>query len=392
MAQETPERTLGVIAGAGDYPRMVMESARRAGVRVVCLALRGLAEKGLCALADAYAEFRVGELEKGTRYAKEHGVTELMLCGQVKPSCIYTMWPDAAVRRLLAGLDRRNAHTMFGALCNYFAEQGITVLPSTTFMKEHLPAAGLLAGPEPSPQQQAEAAEGMRLAREIARLDIGQSIVVQGERVVCVEAFKGTNECIESSAAAGGDCPTTLCKVTKPGHDMRFDVPCIGAATIRRCVAAGVRQVVMEAGRTILFDREEVLRLCNASGISLRAVELPPAEVQPLHAVQDDAAHARLMAREVARLGIGRCAVVCDGVVIAVEDAEGPEKCIRRAGEYMGRLRLARMLNWLLRLFTGAAAAPPAPILLATAGGFSLPPAQLRAASKAGIRVLRENP
>ncbi|MDO4221387.1 MAG: UDP-2,3-diacylglucosamine diphosphatase LpxI [Akkermansia sp.] len=392
MAQETPERTLGVIAGAGDYPRMVMESARRAGVRVVCIALRGLAEKGLDSLADAYAEFRVGELEKGTRYAKAHGVTELMLCGQVKPSCIYTMWPDAAVRRLLAGLDRRNAHTMFGALCNYFAEQGITVLPSTTFMEDHLPAAGLLAGPEPSPQQQAEAADGMRLAREIARLDIGQSIVVQGGRVVCVEAFKGTNECIESSAAAGGDCPTTLCKVTKPGHDMRFDVPCIGAATIRRCVAAGVRQVVMEAGRTILFDREEVLRLCNESGISLRAVELPQGEPQPLRRVQDDAEHARLMAREVARLGIGRCAVVCDGVVIAVEDAEGPEKCIRRAGEYMGRLRLARMLNWLLRLFTGAAAAPPAPILLATAGGFSLPPAQLRAASKAGIRVVRENP
>lgn len=215
MAQETPERTLGVIAGAGDYPRMVMESARRAGVRVVCLALRGLAEKGLRSLADEYAEFRVGALEEGTRYAKEHGVTELMLCGQVKPSCIYTMWPDATIRRLLAGLDRRNAHTLFGTLCNYFAEQGITVLPSTMFMEDHLPAPGLLAGPEPSPQQLAEAAAGMPLAREIARLDIGQSIVVQGDRVVCVEAFKGTNECIQSSAGTGG--ATTLARSPSPG-------------------------------------------------------------------------------------------------------------------------------------------------------------------------------
>ncbi|MCQ2367135.1 MAG: UDP-2,3-diacylglucosamine diphosphatase LpxI [Akkermansia sp.] len=386
MAQETPERTLGVIAGAGDYPRMVMESARRAGVRVVCLALRGLAEKGLDSLADAYAEFRVGALEKGTRYAREHGVTELMLCGQVTPSCIYTMWPDATIRRLLAGLDRRNAHTMFGTLCNYFAEQGITVLPSTTFMEDHLPAPGQLAGPEPSPQQLAEAAAGMPLAREIARLDIGQSIVVQGDRVVCVEAFKGTNECIQSSAGTGG--ATTLCKVTKPGHDMRFDVPCIGAATIRNCMAAGVKQVVFEAGRTILFDKEEVLRMCNEGGITLRAVELPPADAQPLHAVQDDAAHARLMAQEVARLGIGRCAVVCDGVVIAVEDAEGVEKCIRRAGEYMRRLKLARVFNWLLRIVTGKPAAPPAPLMLAAAEGCTLTPAQLRAAQRAGIRVI----
>ena len=388
MSQEAAERTLGVIAGAGEYPRMVMEGARRSGVRVVCLALRGAAERGLRELADAYAEFRVGELEKALRFAQEHGVTELMLCGQVKPGCIFTFRPDATVRRLMAGLDRRNAHTLFGALCDYLAGQGITVLPSTTFMEQHLPAAGLLAGPEPTGQQTAEAAEGMRLAREIARLDIGQSIVVQGARVVCVEAFKGTNECIESSAAAGRKNPTTLCKVTKPGHDMRFDVPCIGAATIRRCVAAGVRQVVMEAGRTILFDRDEVLRLCNGNGITLRAVEMPQGSPQPLCHVQDDAAHARLMAREVARLGIGRCAVVCDGVVIAVEDAEGPEKCIRRAGEYMCRLRLARMLNWLARLFTGKPAAPPAPILLAAADGFSLNPAQLRAAKKAGLRVV----
>lgn len=386
MAQDTPDRTLGVIAGAGDYPRMVMESARRAGVRVVCLALRGLAERDLRGLADAYAEFRVGALEEGTRFAREHGVTELMLCGQVTPSCIYTMWPDATVRRLMAGLERRNAHTIFGTLCSYLAEHGITVLPSTTFMEDHLPSPGLLAGPEPTPQQLAEAATGMPLAREIARLDIGQSIVVQGDRVVCVEAFKGTNECIQSSAGTGR--ATTLCKVTKPGHDMRFDVPCIGAATIRNCLAAGVKQVAFEAGRTILFDKEEVLRLCNEHGITLRAVELPPADAQPLHAVQDDAAHARLMAQEVARLGIGSCAVVCDGVVIAVEDAEGPEKCIRRAGGYMRRLRLARVFNWLLRIVTGKPAAPPAPLVLATAEGCSLTPAQLRAAHRVGIRVI----
>ena len=119
-----------------------------------------------------------------------------------------------------------------------------------------MPGEGHLAGPAPTPQQEADALFGMGMARRIAELDIGQSIVVHDQRVLCVEGFKGTNECIRSGG--GKPYPATLCKVTKPGHDMRFDVPCLGPATIRNCARANIRHVVFEADRTILFRRQEI--------------------------------------------------------------------------------------------------------------------------------------
>jgi DUF1009 family protein len=252
-------------------------------------------------------------------------------------------------------------------------------------MEEQLPGAGHLAGPKPTAEQLDEARFGLSQAREIARLDIGQSIIVHGHSVVCVEAFKGTNECLH----AGGhrEYPVTLCKVTKPGHDMRFDVPCIGTGTIKNAIKANVNHIVFEAHRTILFQKEEVLRLCNEHGITLHAMEvpLPPQEGKDPGHISTDAAHAAAMAAEIEALGIGHCAVVCDGVVIAVDDADGPMKCIHRAGAYMKRLRFARFVNWLCRILLGRTSTPPAPMILVSTRG--LTERELAAARKAGILV-----
>jgi DUF1009 family protein len=260
------------------------------------------------------------------------------------------------------------------------------VLPSITFMEDHLPAPGHLAGPAPTPEQRDEARFGLSMAREIARLDIGQSIIVHGHKVVCVEAYKGTNECLH----AGGHRPhgVALCKVTKPGHDMRFDVPCIGTGTIRNAIKAHVNHIAFEAHRTILFQRDEVVRLCNEHGITLHAMEVPLPQQEgedPGH-IATDAEHAAAMAREIEALGIGHCAVVCDGVVIAVDDADGPLKCIRRAGAYMKRLRFARFINWLCRILLGRAGSPPAPMVLVSTTPLS--EAETRAARKAGITII----
>lgn len=377
-------RCLGIVCCAGEFPRMAIEGARRAGVeRIVGVGMRGAVNRReIRPLCDAYAEFRVGALEGPVLFAKEQGVTHVMLTGQIKPACIYTMWPDAAARRALAELDRRNAHTIFGKACAYIESYGMQVLPSTAFMEHCMATEGLLAGPEPTPEQAAAARFGMGMAQQIARLDIGQSIVVQGQRVVCVEAFKGTNECIESGGHRGA--PVTLCKVTKPGHDMRFDVPCIGVSTIRHAIRAGVNHIAFEAERTIIFQRAEVERLCGKYGITLQALALPPAaETAEPAAVRSDAEHAAAMAAEVARLGIGSCAVVCDGVVIAVDDADGVEKCIRRAGLYMKRLRFARFANWLCRLLLGGQTAPLAPMVLRCTR--PLTAAERHEAEKAGI-------
>lgn len=378
---------LGVIACAGEFPRKVIEGARRAGVRVVSAGMRGAVGPEIPGMSDAYKCFRVGSIEGPAEFFRENGVTHVMLTGQIKPSCIYTMWPDATARKFLKTLDRRNAHTIFTTVCDFIHSKGMEVLPSITFMDEMLPAPGHIAGPAPTEAQLDEARYGLGMAREIARLDIGQSIIVHGHQVVCVEAFKGTNECLH----AGGHRPhgVTLCKVTKPGHDMRFDVPCIGTGTIHNAIKAKVNHIVFEAHRTILFQREEVTRLCNEHGITLHAMEVPVPEhegADPGH-IATDAAHAAAMAQEITQLGIGCCAVVCDGVVIAVDDADGPLKCIRRAGEYMKRLRLARLLNWLARILLGRPGTPPAPMVLVATR--SLTEEEATAARKAGIQYLK---
>ena len=385
MSQYAKDMVLGIIACAGEFPRMVIEGAHREGVRVVAAGMRGAVGKEIPAMADAYKCFRVGSLDAPAAFFQQHGVTHVMLTGQIKPACSYTMWPDATARKLLATLDRRNAHTIFTTVCNYIHSKGMQVLPSTTFMEEQLPGAGHLAGPVPSAEQLDEARFGLSQAREIARLDIGQSIIVHGHSVVCVEAFKGTNECLH----AGGhrEYPVTLCKVTKPGHDMRFDVPCIGTGTIRNAIKAKVNHIVFEANRTILFQKEEVFRLCNKHGITLHAMEVPlPAQERkaPGH-ISSDSAHAAAMATEIEALGIGHCAVVCDGVVIAVDDADGPMKCIHRAGAYMKRLRFARFVNWLCRVLLGRTSSPPAPMVLVSTR--ELTKSELAAARKAGILV-----
>ncbi len=378
---------LGVIACAGEFPRKVIEGAHRAGVKVVSAGMRGAVGPEIPGMSDAYKCFRVGSIEGPAEFFRENGVTHVMLTGQIKPSCIYTMWPDATARKFLKTLDRRNAHTIFTTACDFIHSKGMEVLPSITFMEDQLPGPGHIAGPAPTEEQLDEARFGLGMAREIARLDIGQSIIVHGHQVVCVEAFKGTNECLH----AGGHRPhgVTLCKVTKPGHDMRFDVPCIGTGTIRNAIKANVNHIVFEAGRTILFQRDEVARLCNEHGITLHAMEVPlPAQegADPGH-IATDAAHAAAMAQEITQLGIGCCAVVCDGVVIAVDDADGPLKCIRRAGEYMRRLRLARLLNWLGRILLGRPGTPPAPMVMVSTR--PLTAEEEKAARKAGIQYLK---
>lgn len=387
MPTDPDIKKLAVIVGAGEFPRLVMEGARRAGVEVYGMAIRGAADASLRALCKDWQVFRAGAVEEPLKFLKKHDIHHMLLAGQVKPATLYTMWPDATARRLLGQMDRRNAHTIFGAVCDLAAAHGVTVLPSTSFMGDCMPDEGHLAGPVPTAEQMAEAIFGLGQAREIARLDIGQSIIVHGNKVVCVEAFKGTNECIRSGGFRNH--PVTLCKVTKPGHDMRFDVPCIGLGTIQNCIKAGVNHIVMEANRTILFQRQQVLELCNRHGIILQAMPCPvPAEegAEPHH-MNDDADHAIAMADEIRALGIGTCAVVCEGVVIVVDDIDGPAKCIRRAVQYMKGLRWMRLFNWICNLLMGRQTPPPAPLVLRTAPGCALSPKDKIAAQRAGINL-----
>jgi DUF1009 family protein len=170
---------------------------------------------------------------------------------------------------------------------------------------------------------------------------------------------------------------------------MRFDVPCIGLRTVQHCSAAGVNHIVFEAQRTILFQKQAVIDHCNRHGITLHAMAMPtdgPTVPDPGH-IPDDADHALAMATALEQLGIGSSAVVCEGVVIAVADPEGPLKCIRRAGAYMKRIRFVRLVNWLCRVLLGRPGTPPAPMVMRGTANFTITPEVERAARKAGIRL-----
>ncbi len=379
MSSDAEQPPLGILAGAGEYPRLLAEGARRAGRRIVGIGFRGAEESAFKALCDHYACYRVGAIEGPAAFFQMHGVEECVLAGQIKPSCIYTLWPDTTARRLLAQMDRRNAHTIFGAVCRYIESQGMHALPSTVYMEHAMPAEGHIAGPSPTESMLAMARRGMGHASTIADLDIGQSLVMQGEHVLCVEGYKGTNECIKQSALSDFSGEKILCKITKHRHDMRFDVPCIGIGTVRHCQRAGIRHLVIEADRTIMLQAAQVREFCAQHGISLFALPRPPRDEVATHAPQgeddathapqgeDDATHARALAAQLDAQGIGTSAAVCDGVVIAVGDHQGLEKCIKRAASYMRRLRWARLINALLHYLLGyKKSQQAAPLILAS--------------------------
>jgi len=173
---------------------------------------------------------------------------------------------------LLARVRERNAETLFGAIGDELAKDGIELLPATTFLEDLLAGEGRVAGPALRKRQLADAEFGFRIAKETSRLDIGQSVVVRHGTVLAVEAFEGTNECIRRGGQLGRGRDTMLVKVSKPNQDIRFDVPVIGPATIETCREAGVRAIVVEAGCTLVLGHEEVLAACEEHGVSVHGI------------------------------------------------------------------------------------------------------------------------
>lgn len=261
-----PADALFLISGSGDYPRLVAESARRAGRRVVVAAFEGETSAGVEALADEVYRMKVGQLGKLLDAAKKSGAKEALMAGQIAPGNLFNLRPDVRALLILARLKERNAETLFGAVAGELAAVGVTLLPATTFLDEHLAGAGHVAGPKPKPRQIADLDFGFRIAKETSRLDIGQTVIVKNGTVLAVEAFEGTNEAIRRGGALGRG-GAVLVKVSKPGQDMRFDVPVVGTKTLEVAAEAKLLAIGVEAGATILLDRKRVAESARAHGI-----------------------------------------------------------------------------------------------------------------------------
>jgi len=266
-------RTLGIIAGSGIYPRIWITNARKQnpGIRIVMVAFHNETAAETVAMADVVEHFRVGQVSKPLKFMQAHAVEAVVMAGQLAPSNLFNFRPDLRALFILAKLKERNAETLFGAVADEISAAGIPVLLATTYMQDCMPKAGHVCGAKPHKRLQDDAVFGMRIAKQVSAMDIGQSIVVRQGTVLAVEGFEGTNACIRRGGELGQGKLTTLVKVSKPRQDLRFDVPVIGPSTIENCARSGVQNIVVEANRCIMLEFDTMAKLARELGVCVFA-------------------------------------------------------------------------------------------------------------------------
>jgi DUF1009 family protein len=277
---------LGLIAGNGHFPFLLLDAARAHGLTVVVAAINEETSPEIDARAAADPAIRVhwmslGELSLLIETFQAEGVTRAVMAGQVKHTQIFSsIRPDWRLAKLLLNLRRRNTDMLLGAVAKVLADEGIELISSTHYLEPLLARPGLLSRRAPTDEETKDIAYGRTVARGIATYDLGQTVVIAAQACVAVEAMEGTDATIERAGAlfrALDDSSSTLSraltvvKVAKPNQDMRFDVPVIGVATIEAMVRAGATCLSVEASRTLLFDAAAILASADQSGIAIVA-------------------------------------------------------------------------------------------------------------------------
>jgi hypothetical protein len=262
---------LGIIAGNGVYPRLLAHAARKAGVKkIIAAAFTGETDPVLAQHVDLIEWMRVGQLNRLLKFFNEHKVHHVIMAGQIAPKNLFDLRPDLKALLLLGKLKQRNAESIFAAIADELARIDVDLLPATAFLEECLASSGLIAGAKLSQREEEDVDLGRKVAKEIARLDIGQTVIVKNGTIVAVEAFEGTNEAIKRGGALARE-GAVMVKVAKPNQDMRFDVPVIGVETVRVAAEAKLRVIAVEAGKTLLLDRDTIVDLADRSKISIVA-------------------------------------------------------------------------------------------------------------------------
>ncbi|MCI0351606.1 MAG: UDP-2,3-diacylglucosamine diphosphatase LpxI [Acidobacteriales bacterium] len=264
----------GLIAGNGKFPFLVLDAARSQGIDMVVAAIKEEAFEEIDSAANTVHWVGLGQLGKLIRIFKQEGVTQAIMAGQVKHKQIFSsIVPDLKLVKLLASLASKNTDSLIGAVASMLEEEGIALLESTAFLKPLLPEPGTLTVRAPNDSEIRDIEYGRNIAREIARMDIGQSVVVRDQACVAVEAMEGTDAVIRRAAALAGNQPITVVKVSKPHQDMRFDVPVVGLPTVELMAEANATALAIDARRTLLIDREKLVAFANARQISIIACE-----------------------------------------------------------------------------------------------------------------------
>jgi UDP-2,3-diacylglucosamine hydrolase len=262
---------LGLIAGNGKFPFLVIEGAHQAGATVAVAAIREETDPNIEELADELIWVGVGQLGKMLRFFKKEGVEKAIMAGQVKHVQIFSSSiPDLRMIKMLLRLPRKNTDALIGAVAGELASEGIELIDSTHFLADHLPQPGILSKRAPDERERGDIEYGLEVAHEIARLDLGQTIVVRDRACVAIEAMEGTDAVIRRAGELVRG-RLTVVKIAKPDQDMRFDVPVVGIPTITSMVSAGATCLCLTAGKTLMFDREEMIKLANKHKIAVVA-------------------------------------------------------------------------------------------------------------------------
>ncbi|HMD42855.1 MAG TPA: UDP-2,3-diacylglucosamine diphosphatase LpxI [Candidatus Acidoferrum sp.] len=262
----------GLIAGNGRFPFLVLEAARSRGIEMAVIALKEEASPELEKMAKRLYWVSLGELSKAIDLMQQEGVTRAVMAGQVKHNKIFSsIRPDWKLAKLLFALPRKNTDSLIGAVAKVLEDEGIQLVNSTMFLRPLLPDQGVLTRRAPSVEERADIEYGLHLAREIAAMDIGQTVVIADQACVAVEAMEGTDETIERAGRFAQGKKLVVVKVSKPMQDMRFDVPVVGLPTVESMKRAGATALAIDATRTLLFDREKLIELADAAGIAIEA-------------------------------------------------------------------------------------------------------------------------
>ncbi len=263
-------KKLGLIAGKGDLPKAVASEAKAQGYTVIAIALDPLADKSLSSYADEMKRVNIGKFGTIINSMKKYGIKEAVMAGKVSKSLLYKskIVPDLRAVKLLFSLKDRSDDSILIAITNELEKEGIKLLDITMFTSSLLTPKGVLTKRRPTEDEWKDIAFGWRIAKEMGRLDIGQTVVVKNQAVMAVEAIEGTDEAVKRGGVLAGSGAVVV-KVSKPNQDMRFDVPVVGLNTLKAMVEVDARVLSVEAKNSIFLHREKIIEKSNKAGISI---------------------------------------------------------------------------------------------------------------------------
>ncbi|MFP3867413.1 MAG: LpxI family protein [Desulfobacteraceae bacterium] len=266
---------IGLIAGRSQFPLLFAQAARKKGLEVIAVGHYGETDPALAHLVSRLEWVYVGQLGRIIRCFQAAGVRQAVMAGGISKGRLFSqLRPDWRAINLIRRVGRARDDGVLRAVAEELESAGITIVPSTLFLGELLAPAGLLSRRQPTPEELQDVDYGFQIAKEIGKLDIGQCVVVRRQAVVALEAIEGTDETIRRGGRLAGE-KAVVVKVSKPGQDLRFDVPAVGLDTIKVMIEVKAAVLAVEAGQTLIFDREAMLAAANQARLAVLGVSAP---------------------------------------------------------------------------------------------------------------------